>query len=57
MSTPSLPAWRDAVNFAAINSYLKEAGFGGLVSVEYNAMTDPTETIRNVLTELGALSR
>ena len=45
------------VDFAALNGYLKEAGFGGLVSVEYNAMTDPTETIRSVLTELGALSR
>jgi sugar phosphate isomerase/epimerase len=48
------PAGKPPVDFGALNRYLTQEGFGGLVSVEYNAMTDPGDTIRSVLAQLGA---
>lgn len=51
------PAGKPPVDFAALGQYLKEEGFGGLVSVEYNTMTDPSDTIRQVLDQLGAPAR
>ena len=40
------------VDFSALGQYLREVGFGGLVSVENAMMTDPSDSIRAILAQL-----
>jgi hypothetical protein len=40
------------VDFSALGLYLREVGFGGLVSVENAMMTDPSDSIRAILAKL-----
>lgn len=53
---PSRPDAEFPVDFASLGEYLRQAGFGGMVSMESNSLQEPTEIFQDILAKLGPCS-